>query len=98
VAQVVTLTVCEPVLPWRPLVGSLLILSRSEMAPGDSESLSMFCQKAYPCADATRQALVHCSSLRQSETVYIPLEMCLMPVKVFGTLVQRFFLNVRFAM
>lgn len=59
------------------------------MASGDSESLSMFCQKAYPRADGTRLALEHCSLLRQKEMVGVPLEMCLMPVKVSaGTLAQ----------
>lgn len=64
---------------------------RSGMALGDSESLSMFCQEAYPCADGTRLALEHCSPLRQKGMVGVPLEMCLMPVKVSaGTLAQSF--------
>lgn len=86
-----TLTVWKLVLPWRPLVGSLLILSESGMASGDSESLSMLCQKAYPRADGTRLALEHSSPLRQKEMVGVPLEMCLMPVKVSaGTLARSF--------
>ena len=64
---------------------------RAGLASGDSESLSMFCQKAYPRADGTRLALEHCSPLRQKEMVGVPLEMCLMPVKVSaGTLAQSF--------
>lgn len=62
------------------------------MASGDSESLSMLCQKSYPCADGTiRLALEHCSLLGQKEMVGVPLEMCLVPVKVSaGTLAQSF--------
>lgn len=62
----------------------------SGTASGDSESPSMFCQEAYPCADGTVLAPERRSPLRRGEMVDVPLEMCLMPVKVSaGRLARR---------
>lgn len=49
----------------------------------------MLCQESYRCADGTGLAKGHRSLLGQTDMVRVPLEMCLMAVKLSaGTLAQ----------